>query len=136
MNWIDMTGSGKRIHILRPSLPWREVSQLTECGHESSNAIARSEFLAGLKENGPQRMAVLCCMTCFSTAHRHADWDTDPRSALLREIIWESAGRDRGHALRDDLTAIAALIAAHRDEFDELVRNEIVRREWKARKAK
>ncbi len=135
MDWQEITG-GKRVHILRPSLPWRDAGQLTECGHESTNAIARSEFLVGLKENGVQRMAVLCCMTCFYTAQRHADWDTDPRTALLREIVWESDHRSRGYALRDDLMAIAALIAAHRDEFDALVSNEIVRREWKARKAK
>ncbi len=130
-------------HIVRPRLPWRSADgpDITECGYDASKVktISRPEFLARRKEMGVQRCALLTCMTCSSTAARWGAWQDDPRKALEREITWEGAGswarEDRGQRLKDELLAIAALIEAHRDEFDALVTTTEQRREWLKQKA-
>jgi len=128
-------------HILRPHLPWREAQPITECGYDASKVktLTRSEYRARLKDLGQQRTAMLTCMTCASTAGRHRTWDDDPREAMAREIEWEGSGRwahlDRGERLKDELIAIAELVAAHREEFDAAVSLREQRREWLAKKA-
>jgi hypothetical protein len=113
-------------HVLRPQLPWRSCdSAITECGYDASKvkAITRAELQARLKDMGEQRTAILTCMTCVETATRWVSWDQDPRQALDREIQWEYRGRwsgnDRGKRLYFELQAVAALVEAHRAEFDE-----------------
>lgn len=130
-------------HILRPRLPWRsDAGAITECGFDASKVktLTRPEFLERLKTMGQQRTAILTCMTCSDTARRWGTWEDDPRLALQREIEWERGGyyrarTDRGERLKDELLAIAALIEAHRDEFDGLVSAGIQRREWLEKKA-
>lgn len=130
-------------HILRPSLPWRRgEGAITECGYDAAKVktITRDEFFARLKELGQQRTALLTCMTCADTARRHSAWEDDPRQAMRREIEWETGGwyyrarTDRGERLKDELLAIATLIEAHRDEFDESIAATATRREWNERK--
>ena len=113
-------------HIERPRLPWRPENEtaLTECGFEAVKVktLTRSEFSRRLKEYGEQRTAILTCMTCMQTAQRWQDWDTDPRQAIEREVIWEGRfGDNRGHQLRDELRAIALMIKTYPAEFKELV---------------
>lgn len=126
-------------HILRPQLPWRSDAGITECGYDASKVktLSRAEFLDRLKEFGQQRTALLTCMTCSDTARRHGTWDDDPRSAIDREIQWENRYRrnDRGVRLRDELLAIAALIEAHRVEFDAHMIATEQRRAWNEQKA-
>lgn len=123
-------------HILRPSLPWRSDSPVTECGYDASKvkALTRAEFFQRLNDYGQQRTAMLTCMTCSNTAQRHGSWDDDPRHAIQREVEWEGSGRwahkERGTRMRDELLAIAALIEAHRDEFLAHVGNTEQRRAW------
>jgi hypothetical protein len=128
-------------HIFRPSLPWRCVA-ITECGYDASKVktITRDEFFQREKELGKQRAAMLTCMTCSQTALRWKTWDDDPRQAMQRELEWELVGaryrrNDRGQKLKDELMAIASLIEAHRDEFDEFVSNIEQRRVWLEKKA-
>ncbi len=129
-------------HIIRPLLPWRHGdTAITECGYNarSVQSITRDEFFRRVKDLGQQRTAMLTCMTCAETAARWGTWDDDPRRALDREISWEYGGgyrarTDRGDRLKDELLAIEALIAAHRDEFDTLVNATGQRREWLERK--
>lgn len=132
-------------HILRPRLPWRQSDDgaITECGYDASKVktLTRSEFFQREKELGKQRTAMLTCMTCSDTARRWGTWDDDPRLALQREIEWERGASywrsrdDRGQRLKDELTAIAALIEAHRDEFETTISENVSRREWLERKA-
>lgn len=130
-------------HILRPLLPWRDNAAVTECGFDASkvNTLTRDEFFRRERDMGKQRASMLTCMTCSQTAHRWGTWDDDPRLALHREIEWERGGNyyrertSRGQLLRDELVAVAALIAAHRDEFDAAVQTTAARREWVAKKA-
>jgi hypothetical protein len=126
-------------HILRPTLPWRDATQITECGFNAASVptLTREEFFARMKDLGQRRTAMMTCMTCAQTAARWGTWDDDPRRALEREIQWETAWRrsDRGELLRDKLLAVASLIEAHRDEFDALLKASEQRREWLVRKA-
>lgn len=129
-------------HIVRPRLPWRSPAEpaITECGYDASKvkSISREEFFKRYKEFGRQRTAMLTCMTCSDTAGRWGTWEKDPRKALEREITWECGWTrsDRGERLKDELQAIAALIAAHPDEFLQLLTGMDARRQWLERKAR
>lgn len=139
-----MKGKEPLDHILRPRLPWRrdEEHAITECGYDASVVctLTRAEFFQREKDLGKKRTAMLTCMTCSETARRWGTWDDDPRLALQREIEWErGTGRwysrdDRGCQLLDELPAIASLIEAHRDEFDEAISVNERRREWLKKK--
>lgn len=126
-------------HILRPQLPWRSDAGITECGYDASKVptLTREAYFARLKEFGQQRSAMVTCMTCSDTARRRGAWDDDPRQAMEREIEWEIRWRQKDHGvrLRDELLAIADLIAAHREEFDAHVSNTEQRRAWNEQKA-
>jgi hypothetical protein len=124
-------------HILRPRLPWRAFEDaITECGYDATQVrtLTREAHDARLKELGRQRTAMLTCMTCLDTNARYAHWADDPRQAMSREIDWEIRWgreiRDREQHLKDELFAIAGLIEAHRDEFDQLVDTLKRRRDW------
>ena len=130
-------------HIVRPQLPWRRgEGAITECGYDASQvkAITREEYFKRLQDMGQQRAALFTCMTCADTAKRWGTWDDNPGRALDREITWECGGAywrnrdDRGFRLRDELSVIAALIEAHRDEFDAMLSERTQRREWQERK--
>jgi hypothetical protein len=131
-------------HIIRPLLPWRsQDGAITECGYDASKvkAITREAYSDRLKELGQQRAAMFTCMTCADTCRRWASWDTDPRAAIGREVEWEYGASyyrsrtDRGQRLKDELTAIALLIATYRSEFVELVETVRRRRDWLEKKA-
>lgn len=130
-------------HILRPQLPWRTDAPMTECGYDASkvSTLTREQYASRLKELGQQRTAMLTCMTCTGTCERWQNWESDPRRALGREIEWETGGygyrRDnkRGLRLHDELLAIAALIAEHREAFDAMVAESAARRDWLEKKA-
>ena len=130
-------------HILRPRLPWRsDEGAITECGYDASKvkALTREEAVGRFKEFGRQRFAMFTCMTCMDTANRWGTWDVDPLQAMDREIMWERgsgyrAREDRGHRLRDEFIAIAALIEAHRDEFLAIINESEQRRAWNEKKA-
>lgn len=105
-------------HVERPRLPWRNDAR-TECGLPTAGhpVITRDEFIAKVKRLGQQRSAMSTCMTCWNTAQRWPTWGQDPVAMMRRETqMWKGDPR-----LRDELVAIAALIEAHRDEFDGLL---------------
>lgn len=132
-------------HILRPRLPWRAADEgaITECGYDASKVatLTRAEFEQRVKDLGKQRTAMMTCMTCADTARRWGAWDDDPRLAVAREVEWERGSaywrrrEDRGQRLKDELLAIAALIEAHREEFDATITEVVQRREWLSKKA-
>ena len=126
-------------HILRPCLPWRTESAITECGYDATKVktLTRDQFFQRLKDFGQQRTAMFTCMTCSQTANRRSTWEEDPRHAIEREIIWETAWRsDRGHRLKDELQAIAALIEIHAGEFKSLLTVIEQQRIWREKKVK
>jgi hypothetical protein len=106
-------------HVRRPNLPWR-IFDLTECGLQTTDrpVISRADLQAKWKRQGQQRAALTTCMTCLSTAQRWPSWDEDPAACLGRETYM---GRSPDTRLADELRAIALLVEAHRDEFDQTV---------------
>lgn len=113
---ISAGASEPRDHVQRPSLPWREDDR-TECGkpcNDVRSVISRDELLLRVRRDGIQRAAYSTCMTCLETANRWKDWAADPVDVMAREFY----GGRRHERMGDELRAIAALIAAHREEFD------------------
>jgi hypothetical protein len=108
-------------HVIRPNLPWR-VEALTECGKPVADvraAITRDQAVKKVKDQGQQRAAMSTCMTCWSTAERHRDWAAAPAEVMAREVkgvTWYAPGQS--DQINRELRAIAAIVDAHRDEFD------------------
>ena len=121
-----MTGNEDKVsivHVTRPNLPWR-VDDLTECGLPAAGhpVISRDEFLTRLTKFGKQRTAMTTCMTCFNTAFDHPTWNEDPVKCIAREVrVWYGPRTKR---FKRELLAIAALVARHREEFDELMKDQ------------
>lgn len=104
-----------RGHVRRPDLPWRQ-SRMVECGKmtaEVKKVLSRDEALALIARDGIQRASYGLCMTCLNGARQYPDWAQDPIRALSREFFGVT-----DPAFQDELRAIAALIGAHREEFD------------------
>lgn len=117
-------------HILRPMPPWRRDDVITECGRAASefaSVLTRDQAIAKIKAQGRRRAAMSTCMTCWETASRHAAWDQNPVEVISRECSranwWHRQlnAPPKAVQFRDELRAIAALIEAHRPEFDELL---------------
>jgi hypothetical protein len=113
-------------HVLRPSLPWREMN-VTECGLDQAgrNVLSNEEFIARCKEYGQQRTAMVTCMTCLNTVQRWYRHGEGLTARVGREIDrvggkWGLALTDGGQ-LDNEFKALQLLIEAHRAEFDETV---------------
>lgn len=109
-------------HIERPPLPW-QTYRLTECGHdiaEFAEVLSRDEAVRQHKAMGHQRFGLITCMSCIGTANRWTTWDEDPVQRMGREFYMGRAPK-AGDRFRRELLAIAALVDAHREEFDEMV---------------
>ncbi len=109
-----------REHVLRPALPWRD-EELTECGRKpGEHILTRDAFIAKVRKLGKTRAAMTTCMTCFETAQRWPDWNANPVAVIAREVkhftFW---GAQQQGPLKEELRAIALLVEAHREEFDE-----------------
>lgn len=113
-------------HIERSNLPWRS-ERATECGLDADQhpTWTRDEAIAKARQLGRQRFSLFVCMTCMSTAERHATWETDPASCMDRyasrlSLRWHPDKAEH-RRFADELRAIALLIEAHREEFDATV---------------
>ncbi|MBF6302284.1 hypothetical protein IU459_32795 [Nocardia amamiensis] len=115
-------------HVLRPSLPWRD-EELTECGRPAvdvASAITADDLTARVKRIGQQRTAFTVCMTCAGRVEYSSTWERYPIAVLEREL--QRAGihppglsrstKPEAARMTAELRAIAALIEAHREEFD------------------
>lgn len=120
-------------HITRSPLPWR-TEPMTECGKPQDavkQVITPEAYRRRVKDLGVQRTSLLVCQTCVSAYTYAYPWTVDPVGVLEREVNRVRHGRAYGQPagkpgseraqLADELRAIAALIAAHRDEFDSYV---------------
>lgn len=124
-------------HITRTVLPWRTEAELTECGKPvadlTGRLVTRDEAVARIKRIGQKRAAFTLCMTCASTSDRHRNMHAlteDSVAAVARstdgvrhayppyhgrEETTQWRERER---LRGEFEAIAALIEAHREEYE------------------
>lgn len=113
---------------MRAQLPWRAADGLTECGlaSEKFTTLDYQHFIQKVEEQGRQRAAMSTCMTCWDAAERHqrswrgGGFNTPTLLSILhREVERVRWSEDRdGGELRIELMAIAALIEAHREEFE------------------
>lgn len=134
-----MNALGPLDHISRRRLPWRTEADLTECGKPirelAGRVVTREEVERRVKQIGRQRTAFSTCMTCADTSNR---WTSDRRGSATSAVGREAAAvehiqpphhysqdRERAQVLWNrrqrfeaELEAIAALVAAHREEFD------------------
>lgn len=111
-------------HIARTSLPWR-AAERTVCGRsldEMADGVVLTLGDARAKEKrlGRQRFAMVICMTCVHNVRGWVEWDHDPVARFGREL-GNGFGSDRSKELEAELRAIAALIAEHREQFDDMV---------------
>lgn len=111
-------------HIARPPLPWRD-SRLTICGkpidqYVDGLVLGRVDAIATARRLGKTRFSMTHCMTCANNFDRWIPWEVSPRERLAREMGVVGMTKLEP-VIVAELHAIAALIAAHRDEFDELV---------------
>lgn len=109
-------------HVLRASPPWRKDDQLTECGKPANTVdtvITRGGLITRVAAIGQRRTAFSVCGTCLTTAEwqNRSQWDTAPEQVVVRAI----KRRMDLEQVRHELWALAALVEAHREEFDELV---------------
>lgn len=118
---------GPRDHVLRAPLPWR-TDHLTECGRRSDDVatcITLDDLTARIKKHGKQRTAFTVCITCWNTSANAAQWETNPVGVIWREAQRAGIGstnpsiRPEAVRLTHELRAIAALIAAHPEEFSD-----------------
>jgi hypothetical protein len=124
-------------HITRAVLPWRTAADMTECGKDAvkfpGRLVTRDEASARIKKVGQKRAAFSLCMTCADTSDRHRnkhDITTDMVHVVARatgsvEHAYPpyvdrapSANWLERQRLAGELEAIAALVEAHREEFD------------------
>ena len=117
-------------HVARPAPPWRRpdpAMDLTECGRLLAEVApeyltTRDALTRYIREVGQQRAAFTTCMTCAMTIDRHSDWDADPASVLGRDgHAWRRQFTPQQSRTRTELLAVALLVEAHRDEFEETV---------------
>lgn len=84
--------------------------------------MTRDEAVAAFKRLGQVRFGLVTCMTCMDRANvrYRAEVDGGVLAVLGREIQRVSYSRhtEERDRLLTELTAITALIEAHRDEFD------------------
>jgi hypothetical protein len=106
-------------HLTRRTPPWRDPVK-TECGRDLADVarhIERDDAQKLIARHGQQRAAFMLCMTCVNTSDRYADWTVSPSSVVGRDGYSTLGGQGMSQMDRE-LFAIAALVAAHRDEFD------------------
>lgn len=124
--WIPPSGKPQVAHIVIPRIPWRTVDR-TYCGRdpqEFKKIASLADAQRRWKEVGAKRAAYEFCVTCVETANRHQPWDQNPVAAVhyaynkFGEWSRESPERDVAFA---ELRALAALVEAHREEFEQAV---------------
>jgi hypothetical protein len=109
-------------HLRRPVPPWEEVRH-THCGRLIADVAKMGTveaFAALVKREGQRRAAYDYCLTCTERArYTPGSWETNATEIALdwlgRTRYVSDGGRDRTTAT---LHALAALVDAHRDEFE------------------
>lgn len=122
---MDADGQ-ERDHVARPTLPWR-TDRHTQCGRDADDVdsvISVEELEARIERDGHERSLDTTCRTCWETSRDAARWETNPIGVVAREAVRAGIGSrepsSRPEAVRFawELRATAALIEAHRSEFD------------------
>lgn len=104
-------------HVRRPDFPWRD-GKLTECNRSIDDVrrvITRDELEQRVKNLGVIRARYVTCQVCLENVTRWPTWEADPVGCMGRQYY----GGRRDQQLTDELRALAALVKAHPEEFQE-----------------
>lgn len=116
--------NGPLDHLAREVPPWREATT-TECGRplgDVAQIITRAAAVRRWKDQGAKRASFSLCMTCVETANRNPTFDENPIENIRRTLpAAYAANRERLDTEERHWRAVAALIDAHRDDFDQLL---------------
>jgi hypothetical protein len=121
-------------HLQRMAPPWSSQRR-TVCGRALDDVglwVTWDEAAALARKHGRARFAFLMCEVCVSMstyrAERASLWEEEPAQVVAD---WAARAGSRGSVrsrrtadadrIRDELRALALLVAAHREEFDALV---------------
>lgn len=119
-----MTGRLPMEHVERCLLPW-QTERLTECGRpvaEFAVVLTREQAIRKFREQGEQRAALTTCMTCLNRGrYQPARWEDNPAAVMARACERVGWSPREDHPMNVELRAIAALVRAHRAEFDGYV---------------
>ncbi len=123
-----------KTHLLRSKPPWREGLDFSICGRAAEKCARIID--PGDLDPAARAAAVRCaiwrkdeppaglCAVCCDRLRYSATWAADPVAVVA--IDTDIYADCRGDALRTELRALAALVAAHPDEFRELLEGESV----------
>ena len=122
-NWTPPPGKPQVSHVQRPQLPW-ETTRKTYCGKDPEqfkSVISLDAAQHRFKEVGRKRATYELCVTCVETANRASSFDLSPCQAVAHVYAnrWWRAGDHPTETA--ELRAVALLIEAHREEFDEAI---------------
>lgn len=113
-------------HIERCLLPWQS-ERLTECGKpvaEFAAVLSREEAARKFRDQGKQRAAMTTCMTCMSRGqYQPLSWEQNPAAVMQRACERAGYYPKEDHPMNVELRALALLVEAHRDEFDQAIRD-------------
>ena len=108
-------------HVARPVVPWSTRTGLTECGRKISDVAAVIDlptFVVKFNKLGKTRMAMTTCMTCWNRLQYGAHvWEKNPVGVLIRDL----ERHDEKAVIAVEVRALAALVDAHRQEYDDLI---------------
>ncbi len=106
-------------HVKRVAPSWARTTPLTECGRgvsDTASTISLDALIEKVKKQGKTRASMSSCMTCWSRVSYGQK--TDPVGVATAYL---TRTRRIHNKVALELEALEALVAAHQDEYDELV---------------
>ena len=112
-------------HVARPNVPWR-TDRFTQCGQhidDVASVLSLADLESRIQRDGHAQTVITMCRTCWDSRDT-ARWESNPVGVVAREAVRVGIGsrepstRPEARRFNDELRAIAALIEAHRSEFD------------------
>lgn len=117
-------------HVLGSVLPWRSAQQ-TRCGRavgDVAAVITLDQLEARINRYGRGATTLTVCATCCTSAHAATRWEVNPIGVVAQEAVRcgfsgviDSRSKPEARRFAAELYAIAALIRAHRDEFEDYI---------------
>jgi hypothetical protein len=116
-------------HLLRPKPPWRDGYEVTACGKDAAGLAAYPlEEFARLWTYGRVRTCQGCSAPLIFYSLALPVWEKDP-AAVIGQDCDPSDRAARHERACAEFRALAALAAAHEEEFAGLLELELA---WKA----
>jgi hypothetical protein len=117
-----------KTHLLVPAPPWRTGwPGVTGCGHRADQVagplLGPDEFMARRAARPPPAMCDVCARAAWRWQSVRWTWERNPVAVIAEDCGWPNRTGRRAQ-LAAELRAIAALVAAHPEEFAEALEGE------------